>query len=253
MRRDALFLAMALALLAGCATSGGETADKPARPSGELSHTGSINLSLAQKYLQDGELETALNRASRALEADPGNGNVHAMLGLIYDRIGDQDKAAAAFARAMSLAPNTGSVLNAYGSWLCARGDINGAATHFSRALADPFFTTPGLAHYNAGHCLLKTDAVRAEAELRRALERPGADVAAVLMSLAQAKLAQGHHFEARAFIQRREAMGATPDVLELAARIEDAVGDRAAAARYRARARGESGQPAPGGQESQR
>jgi type IV pilus assembly protein PilF len=43
---------------------------------------------------------------------------------------------------------------------------------------------------------------------------------------------------EARAFVQRLEAMGPTPEVLELAARIEDAAGDRAAAARYRQRAR---------------
>jgi type IV pilus assembly protein PilF len=255
MRREPLLLA--LALLAGCASNGlnVETtvvdqgpAPRPnttKRDPGQLTNAGAVNLSLAQTYLQAGELETALNRARRAADSDPNNGNVHALLGLIFDRIGDQPKASAEFARAIALAPNTGSVLNAYGTWLCSHGDIAGAAAHFGRALADPFFTTPGLAHYNAGHCLLKAgDLVQAEASLRRALDQPGADIAAVLMSLAQVKLAQGAYFEARAFVQRREAMGATPDVLELAARIEEAAGDRAAAARYRARARGESGQP---------
>ena len=42
----------------------------------------------------------------------------------------------------------------------------------------------------------------------------------------------------ARAFYQRRESLGAPhAELLELAARIEDAAGDRAAAARYRQRA----------------
>ncbi|HVE52675.1 MAG TPA: type IV pilus biogenesis/stability protein PilW [Ramlibacter sp.] len=206
-------------------------------PTRELTHGGQINLSLAQNYLQAGELSMALDRAHRALATDPGSGSVHAMLGLINDRIGNQARASQSFQRAIQLSPNGGGVLNAYGTWLCSHGDYAGAAQQFARALNDPFFTARGLAHFNAGHCLLKSgQAVQAEVSLRRSLDEPGSDLASVLMSLAQATLAQGKLLEARGFIQRRESMGVTPEVLELAARIEDASGDRAAAARYRAR-----------------
>jgi type IV pilus assembly protein PilF len=252
-------LALVLALLAGCAThdkvvqvdnSSTMPSDKPTTPKGELSHGGMINLGLAQNYLQAGELKTALDRANRALASDPGSGNVHAMLGLIYDRIGDQAHATESFQRAIQLAPTGGGVLNAYGTWLCSHQDYAGAAQQFSRALADPFFTSPGLAHFNAGHCLLKAGQLQqAEISLRRALDAPGSDLSSVLMSLAQVSLAQGKLLEARGFVQRRESMGASLDVLELAARIEDAAGDHAAAARYRARMQA----PADANREGQR
>ena len=55
-----------------------------------------------------------------------------------------------------------------------------------------------------------------------------------VLLMLAQVELAQGKWFEARAFVQRRLAFGATVEVLDLAAKIEDAAGNASAAAHYR-------------------
>jgi len=255
MRRDSLLLGLgiALALLAGCKSPGmkvettvvdsGPAPRAPAkRVPGELTNAGAVNLGLAQHYLQVGQLETALERAQRALDTDGDNGTVHALLGLIYDRIGDGAKAAASFQKALALSPNAGSVLSAHGAWLCAKGDAAGAAAQFQRALADPFYTTPGTAHYNAGQCLLRSgQPAQAEAELRKALELPGGDPPTVLMALAQAALAQGKTFEARAFVQRREAMGVNDAVLELAARIEEAAGDAAAAARYRARMSGQA------------
>ena len=60
------------------------------------------------------------------------------------------------------------------------------------------------------------------------------------LLTLAQVEYAQGNFMDARAFIQRRDAMGSNAEVLELAARIEDGAGDQRAAARYR-------GLPLPG------
>ena len=83
MRHEMFVVAMALALLAGCATRDRvvEVDDGTSLPAprakakvGELSHGGKINLGLAQNYLQAGELRTALDRANRALESDPGSG-----------------------------------------------------------------------------------------------------------------------------------------------------------------------------------
>jgi type IV pilus assembly protein PilF len=254
MRHESIATVLALALLAGCSHQA-EIIEVPTTPGpqaniknlpGDMTNGGAINLGLAQGYLKSGQLEMALDRANRALASDPGSGNAHAMLGLIQDRIGNQERAGESFRRAIQLAPNSGSVLNAYGSWLCSHGDPAGAAQMFGRAIADPFFTSPGLAHFNAGECLLRSGkAAAAEASMRRALEAPGADLDSVLMGLAQASLAQGKLLEARGFIQRRESMGATTDVLELAARIEEAAGDTAAAARYRVRLQAAESRPA--------
>jgi type IV pilus assembly protein PilF len=250
MRRDwrAVILAAGMACLVGCSTGGTGTSGKSGGGTpGELSAAGNINIGLAQSYLASNDLELALNRANRALASDPNNGNVHAMLGLIYDRVGDTQHATSSFQRALQLSPNSGAVLNAYGSWLCSHGDMAGAEDFFKRALNDPFYTSYAQVHYNAGQCAAKAgNLVRAESELRDALNSQGADPGTVMMALAEVELAQGKLMEARAFVQRREALGARPDVLELAARIEDAAGDRAAAARYRERARAASGQRTP-------
>jgi type IV pilus assembly protein PilF len=238
MRRDWLGWGLCIALLGGCASGGGDAgAKKTERTSNGLSATGQANLGLAQTYLQTNELKNALDRANRALRSDPDAGIVHAMLGLVYDRVGDQGHAASAFARAIALAPTEGAVLNAYGSWLCSHGDVAGGMAQFDRGLADPFFERKGLIHFNAGQCALRSgDKARAEADFRHALEVPGAETSAVLYALAQLELEQGKLLEARAFVQRCIALGATAEALELAARIEDASGDDAAAARYRGR-----------------
>jgi type IV pilus assembly protein PilF len=257
MRRESIAMFLAFAVLAGC---GGQKAhvvdvpdergpsEHPKGPPRELSNGGEINLSLAQSYLKTGQLEMALDRANRAAASDPNSGLVHAMLGLINDRIGNAPRATEEFQRAIALSPRRGAVLDAYGTWLCSHGDAAGAAQQFSLALADPFYTSRGLAWFNAGYCLLRTgQPAQGEASLRRALDEPGADLDATLMALAQANLAQGKVLEARAFVQRRESMGATPEVLDLAARIEDAAGNAEAAARYRTRLQALDAHPSNG------
>jgi type IV pilus assembly protein PilF len=240
MRRERWGWMLGLLVLAGCASGGGsEPAEKPMHATGTLSAAGNINLGLAQTYLQRNELQAALDRANRAIETDPSSGSVHAMLGLIYDRIGDQAHAAASFKQALALAPTEGAVLNVYGAWLCGHGDPAGASVQFDRALADPFFQRKGLVHYNVGHCALGShDLVRAESAFRKALELPGAEPGPVLVALAEVELALGKPMDARAFVQRAESLGESAQLLQLAARIEDAAGDPAAAEKYRQRAR---------------
>jgi type IV pilus assembly protein PilF len=73
-----------------------------------------------------------------------------------------------------------------------------------------------------------------AEENLRRALQIDPTNVAA-LGAMAQLRFNQAQYLDARAFVQRRlVAAPADRDTLLLAARIEDKMGDAAAAARYR-------------------
>ncbi len=241
-----LSMALCLLLLAGCSATGGGTG-KRAAAAPALSHAGQLNLSLAQNYLDIGDLETALDRANRAVRSDPGSGDAHAMLGVIHNRIGNPDKAAAEFESALRLAPQSGSILNAHAVWMCERGKHEQADAEFMQALQDPFYKSPMQTFYNAGKCAQNAGQLdKAEVYLRRALELSPQEPSA-LMTLAEVELALGNIMEARAFVQRRDALGSDAQVLELAARIEDAANNAEAAKRYRQRLRDEFPATEPG------
>ncbi|HMB57459.1 MAG TPA: type IV pilus biogenesis/stability protein PilW [Arenimonas sp.] len=230
-----IFATLLAAMLASGAVARDKSSDAETR--GKISNTGQINLGLAQSYFQSNELKEALDRANLALRSDPESSDVHAMLGLIFNKIGDQPKAEKEFQHALALAPTDGGVLNAYGTYLCSRGKSDEADAAFVKAVQDPFYTIPAQALFNAGKCAHDAGQMpKAEAYLRRALEQ-APDQGDILFMLANVELAQGKYLEARAFIQRREAVGG-PDraVLELGARIEDLAGDHAAAKKYRER-----------------
>jgi type IV pilus assembly protein PilF len=214
-----------------------------------LSRTGQINLGLAQSYLDANSLEAALDRAKRAVAADPNYGETHAVLGMVYTRIGNQAGAAQEFETALKLSPSSGSILNAHAVWLCGQGQFDRADTEFRQALADPFYTNAMQANANAGKCAQLAGRLPvAEAYLRLALEKSPED-AQILLGLAQVEFAQGQWLEARAFAQRRLSVGATAEALDLAARIEDAAGDKSAAARYRQQRSDQFPEPAPTGE----
>jgi type IV pilus assembly protein PilF len=201
-----------------------------------ISHIGQVNLGLAQSYLENNDLETALERATQALRTDPKSADVHAMLGLIYSRISQTDKAAGEFKEALELAPTDGSILNIDGVWLCQQGQAQEADAQFAKALQDPFYKQPEQALFNAGKCAYKAGQLpKAETYLRSSLEK-APDQPDALMALAQVEFAKGNYMDARAFIQRRDALGSSAEILDLAARIEDAAGDAHAAAQYRQR-----------------
>lgn len=248
MRPDAMrhfCLAAALALLAGCATGPGRTAtdaQKAASAHSAMSHKGQANLSLAQNYLAAGKVEYAMDRANRALRSDPNSADVQVVLGMIREKLGDKPKAGEHYARAAKLAPDSGHVLNVYAIWLCKEEQAAEADVMFARAVKDVFFKAKETAYYNAAKCALQVGQADKAAEyLRQGLEvAPKNPI--LLMRMAELQLQRGNYLSARAFFQRREALGDTDaEFYELGGRIEDAAGDRAAAARYRQRAQNPS------------
>jgi len=238
---------LVLTFLAGCSTAGGERA--PAASVARLSSSGQVNLGLAQSYLQKNDIKKATERANTALASDPGSADVHALLGMIHQREGKFAQAEREFDRALKIAPSDGSILNAHASWLCERGQTAQADQEFVRALNDSRYRTPFQALSNAGRCARKAGQWgKAEAYLRKALAVSPEDLQ-VLMLLADTELQQGKIMEAQAFIQRRDGLGSDAATLELAARIEDAAGNRLAAARYRQRLRDEFPDHVPTGE----
>ncbi|MEO5559976.1 MAG: type IV pilus biogenesis/stability protein PilW [Dokdonella sp.] len=238
MRLEQGFFAVALsasvALLSACSVSGGSKI-KGDDPATQREDAARVNAELGQKYMQQGKLELALEKLTRALAVDPNYANAHTVIAVLYENINDPAKAEEHYRRAAELKPKGGNELNNYGTFLCKLGRYDESQAYFDRALTDPFYKTPAVALTNAGTCLLKAgkrDA--AEASLRKALElRP--DESEALVQLASVLYDKGEYFKARAFIQRFEAtaQSSRPDVLMLGRNIELRLGNGRAAGEY--------------------
>jgi type IV pilus assembly protein PilF len=156
---------------------------------------------------------------------------------LLHDQIADYPQAEIHYRRAAELKAKDGGVNNNYGNFLCSRGRYDEADALFQAAIADPYYRTPEVALVNAGNCAQRAGRPDvAEQYLRRALDR-APDYAAALLPMARTLNARGDHLRARAFLQRHETRaGASPEALLLGLEIEQALGDRRAAAEYRKR-----------------
>jgi type IV pilus assembly protein PilF len=232
-----LFAITLLALLAGCASGSGsvERSGSASSARTEEQDSAALQVKLGQGYLAQGELETARDRLRRALELDPRSVDAHTVMAVLHERINRPAIAERYYRRAYELKPEDGAVNNNYGTFLCGSGRYDEAQKHFETALADPFYRTPELAYANAGFCALRSgDPVRGEAMLRSTISLQP-DHRGALFELARISHEKGDMLRARAFLQRYESISEPdPQALDLGARIEQQIGDRAAAARYR-------------------
>lgn len=206
----------------------------------------SERLMLANARLRAGEYDQAEAEARAALKQDPKSSDAHTVLALVAGARGQDAQAGPHYAKAAELAPRSGIAANNYGAWLCGNGRAAESLAWFDRALADPAYGSPASARANAGSCALQAgDPVRAERDLRAALQATP-DNPTALAAMAQLEFSMGRYLQARAFSERRLAAApANADVLRLASRIEDKLGDTTAAARYMQQA---SSQGAGGG-----
>jgi len=252
-----LLLCSGMLLLAACAKSGVATTIKPPRIKGseQIAQPYRVQdgadtkrrvkvrdmIGLASQRLANGELAAARELAGKALRLDPGSVEALTVLAVVEDTLGNAQQAGAHYRRAAELAPGWGEVLNNYGAWLCASGHAAEALVWFDRALADPAYRQPAAALANAGGCALRSGQVeRAAEDLRQALALDPNNAYA-LASMAQLQYDRGQYLSARAFNERRLAAApADASVLQLAVKIEERLGDKAASSRYRQRLREE-------------
>lgn len=196
-----------------------------------------ILVELGQRYYSRGEYEIALEKLQSALSIDPTSANGHTVIAILYETIDDSDRAAEHYRKSIQYGGNSGGILNNYGSWLCRQRRFDDADEQFRRALADPFYKSPESALANAGTCALAAGRYEvAENYLRQVLVARPEDEQA-LIGMAEVAWHKDDFLNARAFLQRAESR--TPlsrSALQLAARIEESLGDTNAAAAYRAR-----------------
>lgn len=238
MRLERYFFAIAMAasaaLLAACSPVTSTVGVKKESAASKREDAARVHTELGQQYLRQGKLEIALGDLNKALEFDPNYVDAHTVIAVLYERIGDNVKAEEHYRRAAQLKPKGGAELNNYGRFLCKLGRYDESQTFFQRAIADPFYKTPWFALTNSGACLLKVGkTAEAEAALRAALKLSPND-SETLFELAAVLYDKHDYFNARAFMQRFEAVGQPrADALMLGRNIELQLGDAQGARAY--------------------
>lgn len=202
-----------------------------------------ILVELGQRYYARGEYEIALDKLNTALSIDPASASAHTVIAILYETIGDTSAAANHYRQSLRYGSKQGDILNNYGSWLCRQRNFVEADEIFRRALADPFYKTPESALANAGTCAIENGRMDlAEGYLSQVLVRFPNDGQA-LLGMASVAFHKQEYMRARAFMQRADASGGLDrPALELAARIEEQLGDTGSAATYRSRLQGGGG-----------
>lgn len=193
-----------------------------------------IHTELAQHYLANGDLQTALQKLTTALKFDPDYAPAHTVMAVVYEKINRPADAELHYRKAVELEPTKGSPNNNLGQFLCSIGKFTEAQTYFSKAVADPFYPTPDVALTNAGVCQLRgKDIPGAETSFRDAIAR-NPNNAEALFQLANTLYLNKDVFRARAFIQRFDALGKpTAASLKLGHDIETRLGNREGALNY--------------------
>lgn len=244
MRGDRLLLLCLPIFLAGCVTTttesgmGDGTGHLPrASKTDQAEDAARIHTELGQHYLQTGDLQTALDKLTKALQFDPNYAPAHTVIAVVYERIKDLANAEIHYRRAVELEPKKGAPNNNLGAFLCRIGKTAESEAYFRKAVADPFYRTPDIALTNAGICQIKGgNMAAAEVDLRDALQR-NPNNGEALYQLARASYLGNDAFRARAFIQRFDALGRpSPDALKLGYQIETRLGNKDAALSYRKR-----------------
>lgn len=170
---------LALLVLAGCAQapyaahhlSGDGSADV-ATESDESPQRrrARLRLELGAAYLQEGQLQVALDEVKQAIAIDPSYPDAFNLRGLAYLGLNNAALASESFERAAALDPRDANIAHNLGLLRCQQGRFDDANRHFAQASVDlDYVSRPrnwiaqALCHASAGKPLL------AEAGLQRA------------------------------------------------------------------------------------
>jgi len=231
-RHSQLLIILFALLMSACVTTGG----KPEPDKQQIKDAASYNLQLGISYMRQGQMQLAMEKMQRSLTQDPDRSDTHTAMAVLYTRLGEPEKARSEYRRSLHLDPDNSSTLNNYGAFLCKQGDYDDAIKSFEKAVKNPLYQTPAAAYSNAGLCSRDHGkGKQAERYFRLALQANPRFTTA-LLQLADLSYIDKIYLQARAFMDRymaSAAAAATPDALWLGVRVEEALGDSAAAGAY--------------------
>ncbi len=225
-----LLLSAVLLLMAGCIS----TTTGPAEVDPDPVAAAQLNYELGARYYQQGSYDLARERLLYSLEINPKNAIAHSVLALTYEQLDNIRLATESYEDAVRVAPRNYDILNTYAVFLCRQGQHDEGVKYFERAAEATENDDEEITLTNAGMCMReKPDMAAAEDYFRRALEfKPTYGDA--LVNMAIIKNQQQEYMSSRAFMQRFLASNIpSPDVLLMAYRNEEALGDDRAKTEY--------------------
>ena len=219
-------IVVSLLLMQGCVSNNTRNED-PAQAA-------TIYADLGLEYLRKGNLELALVKLERSLELDNKHPKANHYVAEVYKQMGNMDLADDYYTKAVKYDAENPMLLNNYGAFLCDQGRIEESEKYFMRASKTPRYRNPELTYENIALCALQADdIVKAEEYFRKALQiRP--TLPKSLYQMANITYDKQAFMKARAFIERFHSIAKTEASLKLGIQIEEALGDEAAAKKYR-------------------
>ena len=226
-------------LLAGCVTS--SSAPEFGGDKFSLKQASQDNMALGLQYLQQGKSDVAMQKVQKAIQQDSDNAEAYMAEGMVYSATGDSVRAEESYKTALRKGPDDPTIQNNYAAFLCQHGRQKESVQYFLKAAVNPLYSTPDWAYANAGVCAGQIpDEAGSEQYFRRALQiNPNLPVA--LYGMAKLSYDQKKYLQARAFIERFTSLASqpdsgvqlSPDLLLLAVRTEQALGNRQGASDY--------------------
>ncbi len=219
--RQVSFVVLVPLLITACVT------EQQTYDSDNLKARARAHSDLGSVYLQQRNMEVALNEFTVAAKIDPTFSMAYNGLGLVHSALGQSDLAETNFKRAIQIGPNNSEAHNNYGNFLCSRGRIDESIAEFMSAVKNPLYTTPAMAYTNAGVCSLrKQDAVNAEIYFKRALQfEPLLSTPAYQLALIQFN--RNDILVAKTTLQNAMLNRPGPELLWLSIRIARLLGNR--------------------------
>ena len=218
-----------LSILTGC-----DKAEVIKKAENDRARLAEVNTQLGIEYIQKGDLDIALDRLKRALDADPDYVDAHNTLGLLHGNLGQYDDAERSFKHALKIDPKNSAALNNYEQFLCQLDRHKEGQDLILKAIENPLYENPDVALSNAGTCALNSgDIDTAETHFRAALEI-NPNLVASLYHMAHLSHRLARYLPARGYLQRYLEIGRhTADSLWLGIRIERELGGRDTEASY--------------------
>ena len=223
-----LVLLLAAIIMAGCAALA-PTPEEPAEDPAD------INLQLGIAYMQSGRFELAREKLEKALEYNASLPEAHNALGVMYEVTNDGQQAEKHFRQAVELKADYTLARMNYARLLCASGRAQLGEQEFLIAATDTELGAQDIAYTGAGVCArAQGDLTLAENHFRNALQaNPFAT--GTLLEMATLSYDRNQYNEARSYLLRyHKQAGYNPASLNLAIKIEEALGDKKQRDEYR-------------------
>ncbi|WNV06479.1 type IV pilus biogenesis/stability protein PilW [Candidatus Methylospira mobilis] len=182
------------------------------------------------RYMENGQLDIALQDMTHALALDDANISAHNALAVLYERTGRLPEAEQQYRQALVLDASDPATLNNYGRFLCEQGAYARAQEYFDQAGRNRLYATPWLVLTNAGVCSHRSGKLgQAEEALREALQL-NAGFTPALLEMASVKLDGAQFADARSYFRRYESANGhlSADALWIAIRIAAGLQDQA-------------------------